>query len=116
MNINSIRTARRMAVAASGMVAAVTLVVGAGAASAGPVLSPSAPTSAVCDGSTKCEVHDGDGIKTVVRKVSGTKVTATTSYNPAKTDVTVLSEGKYTAFTVTDTRGYKRTFTLIAPG
>ncbi len=112
MNINSIRTVRRMAVAASGMVAAVSLVIGAGAASAGPVLSAKDSPTIVfsCGGSPQsCYVHDADGIKEVARHISGTVVTVYTAYNGLK-DGVVFSERTYDLFTVTDMRGIKRTY------
>lgn len=111
MNFNSVRMPRRMTVAVSGMVAAATLVAGAGSASAGPVISMPNPTTAVCN-ATQCKVHDSDGIVHVGR--SDGDVTQHTGYGGQK-DVPVAIEG-IISFTVTDKRGINTTFNLVSPG
>ena len=116
MSFNPTRSTRRIAAAASGLVAAATLVAGAGPASADFPLKSTLndPTTVVCDGSTQCKVHDSDGILQVTR-YDGNGTAVSTGY-AGKHDITVYSEGKYTSFRVTDMRLQQKFFSLINPG
>ena len=112
---SSVRNPRRALLALGGIVAAGSILAGAGAASAGPFVGPviitaDSPTSASCSMSGKCLVSDKNGIDRVIRYKDAWH-TSTTILLGTPTQTTVENTGgAYVKFEVVDKLGVHKTF------
>ena len=118
---SSVRNPRRALLLFGGIVAATSILAGAGPASAGPFAGPviitaDSPTSASCSPAGKCLVSDKNGIDRVIRYEDAWHA-STTILLGSPTQTTVENTGgKYVSFEVVDKLGVQKTFQFPVVG
>jgi hypothetical protein len=118
---SAVRQPRRALLLAGGLLAATSILAGAGPASAGPILGPviitaDSPTSAFCPDPGKCTVWDKNGIDRVIRYKDAWH-TSTTILLGSPTQTTVENTGGvYVEFEVIDKLGVRTKFKFPVVG
>ena len=112
---SAVRQPRRAMLVLGGLVAATSILAGAGPASAGPfmgsvVITADSPTGASCSQAGKCAVSDKNGIDRVIRYKDAWH-TSTSILLGSPTQTTVENTGgEYVRFEVIDKLGVRTTF------
>ncbi len=115
---STVRMPRRAMLLLGGVVAATSILAGAGPASAGPgfpgpiiIAHPDSPTTASCTLATaKCAVEDKNRIDRVIRYKDSGQATATVLIGGPTQTTVVNTDSMYVKFEVIDKLGYRRMF------